>query len=215
MTVKGIIFDVDGVLVDSEPYYFEQRLAFLNAIGARLTAEESRKQIGSNMNAVLKQLFPNHTVLERAAIKNGYTSYKAAHPIVFKNIMNPDAQPLLATVAPTYQIGLASAGERGIIQQMLLETALEPYFETVVSGAEIAHNKPAPDVYLEALKKMHLEPTEVVAIEDSALGIQAGKAAGLTVIALKPFDPLFAIDQSAADYQIESLKEVPAILATL
>lgn len=51
MTVKGIIFDVDGVLVDSEPYYFEQRLAFLNAIGARLTAEESRKQIGSNMNA--------------------------------------------------------------------------------------------------------------------------------------------------------------------
>ena len=71
MTVKGIIFDVDGVLVDSEQYYFEQRLAFLNAIGARLTAEESRKQIGSNMNAVLKQLFPNHTVLERAAIKNG------------------------------------------------------------------------------------------------------------------------------------------------
>lgn len=76
MTVKGIILDVDGVLVDSEPYYFEQRLAFLNAIGARLTAEESRKQIGSNMNAVLKQLFPNHTVLERAQLKTAIRRIK-------------------------------------------------------------------------------------------------------------------------------------------
>ncbi|KRM22301.1 HAD family hydrolase [Latilactobacillus graminis] len=215
MVIKGVIFDVDGVLVDSEPYYFEQRLAFLNSIGARLTAEKSRQQIGSNMNAVLKQLFPQHTDAERNVIKNGYTAYKAAHPLSFKRILNPDAQPLLAKLTPQYQIGLASAGERSIIQQMLLETDLQAYFTTIISGAEIAHNKPAPDVYIEALQKMRLTSAEAVAIEDSALGIQAAKAAGLTVIALKPLDKQFTIDQSAADYQIESLKEVPAILTTL
>ncbi|MFL2062683.1 HAD family hydrolase [Latilactobacillus sakei] len=215
MTVKGVIFDVDGILVNSETYYFEQRLTFLNAIGAKLTVEESRRQIGSNMNAVLKQVYPGRTMNDYAMIKEGYRSYKRKHPIRFDKILNQDAQTLLAEIAPKYQIGLASAGERQIINQMLDETKLTPYFETIVSGAETAHNKPAPDVYTTAIAQLGLKSDEAVAIEDSEFGIKAGKAAGLTVIALKPLDSQFKINQEEADYRVESLTEVPAILAQL
>lgn len=215
MTIKGIIFDVDGILVNSEPYYFEQRLAYLNSIGADLSVEQSRRFIGSNMNAVLNQIFPQKSLAERNQIKAGYTAYKAAHPLSFKAILNPDAQLLLAQLTDDYQIGLASAGERAGIDQMLLETGLTPYFETITSGAETEHNKPAPDVYLAALNALSLTANQAIAIEDSMYGIAAGKAAGLTVIALKPLDSNFKIDQSAADYQVNSLTEVPAILAKL
>lgn len=215
MAVKGIIFDVDGVLVNSEPYYFEQRLAYLNSIGVTLSLEANRRFIGSNMNAVLAQIFPQKSLAKRNEIKAGYSAFKAAHPMQFKPMLNTDAPLLLQQICTDCQIGLASAGERVGINRMLAETALTPYFETIISGAETAHNKPAPDVYLAALAALKIAPNEAVAIEDSTLGIAAGKAAGMTVIALQPLDPNYEIDQSAADYRVGSLLEVPTLLAQL
>lgn len=213
MKFKNVIFDVDGVIVDSETYYYEMRLTYLRQVGFKISDQESRQQIGSNMNTVLKSLLPHATSKEYQQLKLGYQNFKSENPIAFEERLNPEAVTLLQFLTQQdFQIGLASAAQRPMIMQMLAQTHLEQYFNVIVSGAEIAANKPAPDVYLEALAKLQASAQETFAIEDSAVGIQAAKAAGLTVFALAPFDKRFEIDQSQADYQINSLLEVIPII---
>ncbi|QHM65145.1 MULTISPECIES: HAD family hydrolase [Pediococcus] len=98
---------------------------------------------------------------------------------------------------------LASAGERIEIERMLIECHLKKYFDIVLSGEEVANNKPAPDIYLKAVDESGVDKEKCVVIEDSPIGIEAAKKAGLLVWAIKT-----NIDQTGADKILSNMREI-------
>jgi HAD superfamily hydrolase (TIGR01509 family) len=103
------------------------------------------------------------------------------------------------------RLGLASNSPRFLVDDALASAGLTDRFEAIVTGEDVEHAKPAPDIYLLACERLGVDPSEALALEDSASGVQAAKRAGLTCIAV----PLFAeTDVSAADRVIDSLEEL-------
>jgi HAD superfamily hydrolase (TIGR01509 family) len=108
-----------------------------------------------------------------------------------------------------YPLGLASSSNRQLIDAALLIAGLSPFFKASVSSEEVAHGKPEPDVYLEAARRLGVDPTRCAAVEDSHGGIRSAKAAGMRVIALP--NPSYPPDEAAlalADVVIRSLGEL-------
>lgn len=104
------------------------------------------------------------------------------------------------------KIAIASSSERKEILRMVEECGIASCIDFVISGEECVQSKPDPEIYIRAIKALELLETEVLAVEDSALGIRAAKAAGVTVAALEPRD--YYIDQSEADCKVNDLIEI-------
>ncbi|HZC30954.1 MAG TPA: HAD family phosphatase, partial [Gaiellaceae bacterium] len=129
--------------------------------------------------------------------------YTAQLPLV------PGAVDAVRRIAAHFPLGLASSSNRELIDRVLATAGLQPYFAATVSSEEVAHGKPAPDVYLEAAKRLGVDPARCAAIEDSHGGIRSAKAAGMRVVAIP--NPTYPPDDEAlaqADVVLGSLAEL-------
>ena len=195
--IKAIIFDMDGVIVDSEPCALENRLAYLRQVGIEADDRKLAGLLGRNMADVWRIIAPSKDALQLQA---GYVAYKQAHPIPYAKIVMPGARPTLQWL------------KQHDIKKMCTETGLRQYFDQLLSGADFTRTKPAPDVYLAALQVLDVAAEEAIAVEDSTLGIAAAKAAGLYTLAVPLRDPRFTQNQQAADQRIKKLTDIMGIV---
>ena len=209
---KGIVFDMDGVLVDSEQFYYQRRKDFLSEYNLNINHLPIQLMIGADMRSlwdlILKE---NDSTYDKAWLNEKYQEYKKNHPINYTDLLNQDAKQLLRFLKrKKFKIGLASSSSNDVIEEVLNSSQLSSYFDLVVSGTEFEKSKPEPDIYLHTVSELGLEPLECIAIEDSERGILSAKQAGLTVWALK--DSSFDMDQSQSHRIISELSDICKII---
>lgn len=203
--VRGVIFDMDGVLVDTELFYHAQRLEFLRRVD--YTPGDAIHRVGSNEPVIWAALVPESKQL-RQELLTGYHGFRRLHPTPYASLLNPGALELLAELRRRgIKTGIASSSVWESVDRMLETTGASDFINHAVSGEDCTAYKPDPEVYQKALAALDLTPEEAIAVEDSPTGIAAAKNAGLRVYALRQrYEP--PMDQSAATAVIEQLSDV-------
>lgn len=181
--IAAVVFDLDGVLIDSEQVWDEVRRAYVAEQGGRWAANSTSRMMGmstAEWSGYLTELgVPGppaniaEEVLRRVAARYGSTP-----PLL------PGAVDAVRTLAALYPLGLASSSARVLIELVLTRTGLAGLFGAVVSSEEVARGKPAPDVYLEAARRLGVPAGGCVAVEDSTNGLRAAAAATMAVVAV-------------------------------
>ncbi len=203
---KGVIFDMDGVLADTEDFYNKRRDQYLKAMG--YYEEDSGYDFtGSNEKALWEILVPQDQEL-RNEMMIGYRAYQKLHPVPFDTLSNPDAKPLFTELKKRgFKIGIASSSDMKSIK-LLAETAgISGLVDYELSGENCSAHKPSPEIYLRVLESLQLSAEQVLVVEDSPTGILSAKRADLRVLALRPGNGKI-LDQSGADVIIDRLLDV-------
>lgn len=205
---KAVIFDMDGVMIDSEVYWNHDESSLFKKWFHRWTEDDHKALIGLNIYDTYEHL-TRHYGLKKT--KEDYLKeVKAIADVIYASKANlvDGLIPLLQSLkAENSLVGLASSSLRVWIDSILSRFELRPYFKMTLSAEEIdGAGKPAPDIYIEAAKQLNTNPKDCVVIEDSRNGVLAGKAAGMTVIGFRNgFNE--TQDLSQADHIIHGLKE--------
>lgn len=181
---KGVVFDMDGVILDSEVLWHEVRRDFVAGYGGHWTEEDQRAVMGANSlqwAAHIRDGFgvplPEAEIILRvvALLEERYAEHL---PLI------PGAVEAVRRLASDFTLALASSSPGGVIEYALRAAGLAGCFAAWVSSDEVGRGKPAPDVYLEACRRIAVDPREAAAVEDSSNGIRAAHGAGLAVIAI-------------------------------
>jgi HAD superfamily hydrolase (TIGR01509 family) len=204
-----VIFDLDGVLIDSEEVWAEVRERFVREHDGSWRDQAQREMMGMSstewsryMAEELGVPLPAEEISDRV-VKSVGEVYRSKLPLI------PGAGEAVRRLGAGWRLGLASSANRPLIDLVLERARLAPLFEITISSEEVARGKPAPDVYLEATARLGVEPSQAAAIEDSTSGLLAARRAGLAVIAIpnRAFPPAReALD--AADRVLASLDEL-------
>jgi HAD superfamily hydrolase (TIGR01509 family) len=180
----AIIFDLDGVLVDSETVWSNARRELVEESGGTWRADAAQAMMGMSSVEWSRYMREHLGVplsaeaISRAVVERLERLYRQRLPLL------PGAREAVASLAPRWPLALASSANRPIIALVLELADLTGYFKATVSSEEVAHGKPAPDVYLEAARRISCEPARCAAVEDSANGLRAAASAGMRVIAI-------------------------------
>jgi HAD superfamily hydrolase (TIGR01509 family) len=217
VTPAAVIFDLDGVLLDSERAWESARRKLAVESGGRWFADAQGQMMGMSSPEWTRWMHNELGVpLEPEAIFDAVTlelseAYRAKLPLL------PGARQAVTRMAEHWPLAIASSSSRILIDLVLELAELDRFFKGSVSSEEVERGKPAPDVYLEAAAKLGIEPSKCVAIEDSTNGIKAGVAAGMRVVAIpeRDFPPSGeAVAMAAA--KIEALAELtPELVRSL
>lgn len=205
--IDAVIFDMDGVLIESEGVYLEWILNYSNMEGYNLSKEVLQKTIG--LSSVMSAEYFDEILGKGKGqvFWNNFMEKSDSYPFDYKKALNPGALKLLIALKENnIKAGLASASDYREIDAMLDANNLRDYFDVVLSGADFAKSKPSPEIYLTAARKLNVSPECCIVIEDSPYGIEAGKHAGAMVIAIE--ENRFGFNQSKADYLVKSLNSV-------
>jgi HAD superfamily hydrolase (TIGR01509 family) len=200
-----VVFDLDGVVVDSEPTHERANAEYLAGLGGTLAPELARAMLGRRVrdltDAVARQagLPPDEAFAGREAVFWRMLEEEALSPM-------PGLRPALARLAAAgLPLAVASSGTRAYVGHVLDRLGVAGAFAAVVSGEEVAEGKPAPDVYLLAAGRLRADPAACVAVEDAPHGIAAARAAGMRVVAV-PHARTRALDLSRADVVVADLE---------
>lgn len=213
--IKAVIFDMDGVLVDSEPVYQEATINVLDSLNIKATQEDLLKLAGGSslhFNKFIQDVSKGSISCED--FNKVCDQYYLDNPVKYEKIMFPHVRETLDYLKDKgYILALASSSKEYEIENVLKRCDLKDYFKLIISGEVFKESKPNPEIYLTCIKRLNLEAKECVAIEDSEYGIEAAKKAGLICIAKR--DDRFNYDQSKADYFIDDHDEIKDILENL
>jgi HAD superfamily hydrolase (TIGR01509 family) len=182
--IEAVVFDLDGVLVDSEHVWDEVREELARERGGRWHERAQADMMGMSslewsryMHEVIGLAEPPKEI-NAEVVRRMKARYAEELPLI------DGAVGAVERLSASFRLGLASSSNRPIIDAVLEAAGLTSRFEATVSSEEVARGKPAPDVFLEAARRLGLLPERVAAIEDSANGIRAARAAGMRTIAI-------------------------------
>jgi HAD superfamily hydrolase (TIGR01509 family) len=207
--IDVVIFDLDGLLLDSEQLWDEAREELSRERGGRWHDGAQRDMMGMSSPEWSRYMHEqiglreNPEEISAEVVRRMEALYRKRLPLV------PGAREAVERMAARWPLGLASSSNRPLIDLALELAELAQFFRATLSSEEVARGKPAPDVYLEAAKRLGVEPTRAAAIEDSHNGIRAAAAAGMLVVAVpnRRFPP--GEDALAeADVVLDSLEEL-------
>ena len=179
----AIIFDLDGVLLDSEQRWNEAKEALVREAGGTWLEEAPEVMMGMSSpewSAYLRDDLGVQRGLDAInddVVRRMHESYEDGLPLL------PGALETVRALAARWPLGLASSSNREIIDVFLERSGVGDLFGATVSSEQVARGKPAPDVYLETARRLEVDPRACVAIEDSSNGVRAAHAAGMPVIA--------------------------------
>ena len=208
MPIEAIIFDMDGVLVDSEVYWDQARVDYARDRGKTWTDAFQRLAMGRSTVGWAE------VMREKLALDEGVdeiiVEMKARVIAKYEERMptRPGAIESVHHMKAHYRVALASGSPTEIIKAVLRITGLDQVFEVMVYGDDIPRGKPAPDIYLEACGRLGVKPEESLGIEDSANGLRSLKAAGMAAVAAP--SPDFPLDEEVlalADAHITTLEQ--------
>lgn len=208
---KAVIFDMDGVIVNSEPHHEHAfRLVFDELGYGQSHGIHFPDYIGRSDNTVWHDFIAKHqppfSLEEMAARKQARVLdlMRAAQPIF-------DGLPeLVAKLAARVPLAVASGSQHPVIEEVLAMKGLRQFFSAVVSFTDVKHGKPAPDIFLRAAELLNVAPTDCWVIEDSKPGIAAGLAAGMRVVAIANTHP--APELRDATRVVRSYEEIEHLL---
>ena len=207
--LKGIIFDMDGVLINSEPVHYRVWKQALAARGIELDYEIYKPCIGSTNGFLMDILHDNYGISreDRELVKSMQQ--------IKEKVIEEEGFPMIEGVPELlkrlkdrgYRLAIASSSPIAYIRQVVTSLGINGYFDILVSGEQVKNPKPAPDVFLEAASQMGLTAEECLILEDSGNGCRAAKAAGIVCVAY--FNPDSGKqDLSPADMVIEGYEEI-------
>jgi HAD superfamily hydrolase (TIGR01509 family) len=211
--IEAVVFDLDGVLIQSEEVWDEVRGAYVRERGGRWDAEVQRALMGLSSVEWSRYLHEvagvpdDPETINDEVVRRMLAAYRQRLPLI------DGAVAVVQRLAARYRLGLASSSNRTLIDAVLDLAGLSEYFQVTVSSEEVARGKPAPDVYREAARRLGVEPLHGAAVEDSNAGIRSAKAAGMRVIAIP--NPAYPPDEESlaqADVTIRSLDELTPVL---
>lgn len=199
MTLEAIIFDMDGVLIDSEKFYMESEQLILKSFGIEVEALHFRKYCGTTQDYIwshIKEEFDLPVSLEEL---------KEMAPVYLLKLFKekgveliPGVEKLVTNLAKSpLKTAVASSTGKVLIKEHLTGLGIASCFDTLQSGEEVANSKPAPDVFLKAAEVLNVDPKNCLVIEDSRNGVLAAKAAGMTCIGFNNLNyPLIDIKEA-------------------
>ena len=204
---RAVIFDMDGVLIDSEPLYLQDIVRFLKQDGIQVEPTSFYHLIGDSMQNIEKAVYAyykNHMDYESFLThyrQHAYTS------LSYASILNPGVKRTLTVLKErTIKTALASSSEMEDIHTVLTQCGLHPFFDSVLSGEMLQKTKPHPEIYIQSAQNLHTACADCLVLEDSPYGITAAKRAGMYVLAMK--DTRFGFDQTQADGIITCVEEL-------
>jgi HAD superfamily hydrolase (TIGR01509 family) len=207
--IEAVVFDMDGLLLDSEQVWDEVREQLARERGGRWHEQAQRDMMGMSSQEWSRYMHDaiglaetpdeiNAEVVRRMAAR-----YRGSLPLI------PGAVDAVRRIGAVWPLGLASSSNRPLIDLALELMGVSELFNATVSSEEVGRGKPAPDVYLEAARRVGVDPSRTAAVEDSHNGIRSARAAGMRVIAIP--NPHFPPDRealAAADVVLVSLAEL-------
>ncbi|MCY3916360.1 MAG: HAD family phosphatase [Chloroflexi bacterium] len=208
MPIEAVIYDMDGVLVDSEVYWDKSRVEFARDRGQVWTDAFQRLAMGRS-TVGWAQVMKEKLDLDES-IDEIITEMKARVIAHYEERLpaRPGALESVHHMKRHFRVGLASGSPTEIIKAVLSITGLDQIFEVMIYGDEVPRGKPAPDIYLEALNALGVAPDRSLGIEDSANGLRSLKAAGMFAVAApSPDYPLPADVLALADAHISTLED--------
>lgn len=182
--IEAVIFDLDGVLLDSEEIWDIARRKITTERGGRWRQDATRAMMGMSSTEWSAYMHDELSVplapvdIVREVVKRMKAVYQQRLPLI------PGAKAAVARMAERWPLGLASSSNRELIDLVLELAGMRDGFVATVSSEEVARGKPAPDVYLEVARRLGVPADRCAAIEDSTNGILAARAAGMRVIAI-------------------------------
>jgi HAD superfamily hydrolase (TIGR01509 family) len=205
----AVVFDLDGVLIDSEAVWNDARRELVERSGGTWRDDAQRAMMGMSsvewsryMSEELEVPMSSEDISD-AVVESLERRYREELPLI------PGAREAVVRLAARWRLGLASSANRPVIELALREAELTECFAAAISSEEVARGKPAPDVYLEAARKLDTDPAACVAVEDSTNGLRSAAAAGMGVIAIP--NPEFPPEGDAlalADVRLGSIREL-------
>ena len=207
--IKGVLFDMDGVLVDSEPFICKAAIMMFNELGVKVMPEDFLPFVGMGENRYIGGVAQAHGVtvdIEKVKART-YEIYKK---IVSGNLSPlPGVHKFIAECRKKgFRLALATSADRVKMEVNLIEIGLSSNtFNFIVTGQDVMNKKPFPDIYIKAAEGINLDPLECLVVEDAVSGITAGKAAGCRCLAVtSSFDAKVLAE---ADWICTSLNDVP------
>lgn len=207
--IEAVIFDLDGVLIDSEQAWDESRRELTGELDGEWREESTRAMMG--MSSLEWSTYMHESLgipllpaeINAKVVARMKAIYREELPLF------PGAREAVTRLAVRWPLGLASSANRELIDFVLEVAHLKRYFRVTVSSEEVERGKPGPDVYLEAARKLGVAPDHCAAVEDSGNGIRAGKAADMRVIAIPNRElPPEAEALQMADLVLDSLADL-------
>jgi len=212
MGVDAIIFDMDGVLVDSEPLGFEAMRRVMAREGVAYTHADNDEFVGRTTIEECQVLTARHQLVsDPRELTREYVD-------ILVGLIREQPRPLPgvpavldALHAAGHRMALASSADLAVIAENLSALGLQRFFEAIVSGTQVARGKPAPDVFVETARQLRVSPEACLVVEDSRNGLLAAKAAGM-VCAVIPCSSTRHQDFREADYFLQALWDLRGLL---
>jgi HAD superfamily hydrolase (TIGR01509 family) len=207
--IQAVVFDLDGVILQTEEVWDEVRGGYVRDQGGRYDEQAQRDMMGMSAPEWSRYLHDQRGVpgtpeqISADVVRLMEARYRVELPLI------PGAREAVERLAARWPLGLASSSNRRLIDVALELARLEPFFRATVSSEEVARGKPAPDVYLEAARRLGLAAEKCAAVEDSHSGIRSARAAGMRVVAIP--NPAYPPDPQAleaADVTLASIQEL-------
>lgn len=207
----AVIFDMDGVLIDSNPYHLQKWIDFLIAHHVPFKAEELPKLILGQRNDTALRYFLGEGLSREQSLE-----FSEELEEKFRAAFRPHAKPPAGLVALIQSfegagipMAVASSAMRKNVEFAVDALGLRAYFRLLVSGDEVAHPKPHPEIYLTAAQKLGARPEDCAAFEDSFVGIESAKGAGMKCVAIASTFPIEELKtQTQADLVVSSFEEL-------
>jgi HAD superfamily hydrolase (TIGR01509 family) len=207
--IEAVVFDLDGLLIDTEQVWDEVREELVRERGGRWHDRAQADMMGMSSTEWSRYLHEELGLeeppeeLNRLVVERMQDRYRKELPLV------DGAADAVRRMGARWPLGLASSSNRPLIDLVLHEMGVADLFRATVSSEEVGRGKPAPDVYLEAARRLGVAPERAAAVEDSESGIRSAKAAGMRVVAIPnrhfpPGDDALAL----ADVRLDSLAEL-------
>jgi HAD superfamily hydrolase (TIGR01509 family) len=209
LVIDAVVFDLDGVLLASEEVWDSVRERYVRERGGRYDEAVQRAMMGMSAPEWSRYLHDEAGVpdepdrINRDVVQLMLEAYSRNLPLL------PGAQDAVRRMAAAFPLALASSSNRRVFEEVLALAGLSDFFRATVSSEEVAHGKPAPDVYLEAARSLGVAPERCAAVEDSHAGIRSAKSAGMRVVAIP--NASYPPDDEAlelADMTLESLEDL-------
>lgn len=209
----AILFDMDGVLVDSEPLWKIAMEEVFTALGSKLTKTDFQKTVGMRIDQVI--LFWKDIEGWNDQVQD--IEYQIIERMVAliheKGQALPGVQDTVMHFNKIKKVGLASSSPKKLIDSVLLKTQLNPFFHGVFSAENEPFGKPHPAVYLTAANQLGVNPNRCLVIEDSLNGVISAKAANMTVVCIPEKTHLSNPKLIVADYHFESMTELYNVIS--
>jgi len=207
--VRAIIFDMDGVIIDSEPIHYDANKRIFEELGIPVNNSLYSNYIGVSNQEMwedLKNEYDLQQSVEELVEKQNSQNLELFNEFV-KEPIEGVVELLKNLKENGYKIALASSSPMRLIKEVICKFDIEKYFEVVVSSEDVTRGKPKPDIFIYTAGLLNVKPYECLVIEDSKNGVKAAKAAGMKCIGFKNPNSINQ-DLSKADVVVENMKEI-------